>query len=66
MTRRGVILLAFVIMSLVVGFMAGYRFRISQEEVFYPDPNFKLPVPERLSEYDGEGWAYAWQRPSFS
>jgi hypothetical protein len=58
MTRKGVILLAFVVMSLIVGFMAGYRLRISEEQE--PGRRYLPPVPERVAmvEYDGESWTW--------
>jgi hypothetical protein len=61
MTRRALVLLLFVIAAMAAGFIAGYRLRISEEEVFYSDPSFKLPVPDDLaSEYTGSDWQTVW------
>ncbi len=61
MTRRALVLLLFVCAAMAAGFIFGYRLRISEEEVFYSDPSFKLPVPDDLGvEYDGNAWHTLW------
>lgn len=49
MSRRGLALLVIVLLALGVGFMAGYRARISQEEVVVHPRRMLPPVPDDLS-----------------
>ena len=59
MKHPTLVLVLTVLAALAVGYLAGYRARISQEEVIVHPWRMLPPVPDDVAvEYDGEAWRW--------